>query len=173
VTFKQTADSNGAERFNVYGMLRSLSGDGDQWYIDAKPPFPDQYNDSRTSAVNIFLDLMSLQSFSSDEHKIYVESLVSSELISLHYMSQQEVNIVYKMLTFRGASDTGGCGSACIDSNNVSVSELVSMWPHNDRDAGHYSRWKWISPVEQQVLHWYLTEYAKVKNHAGCGSVAG
>lgn len=156
VKFTNSVDSLGAERFNVYGALRTLSGDGDEWYIEAKEPFA---KDFPSTIVYSFRDHQSLQSLHSTElFKNYSSALVSNTLVSMHYISQLEATILFNILSKTVARE----------GVQLSESALRSLWPHNDKDAGHYSRWKFICDEEVRTLLWFLTEHVHVLNSTKC-----
>jgi hypothetical protein len=150
VKFTDSADSSGAERFNVYGALRSLSGDADDWYITARLPFPGDtgHPTGKVQSASV------LEQYSFDEYRRYSASLVSSDVVSFHYVSQLESTLLYNLL----------CKCISLGHLEITPTSLQSMWPHNDKDAGHYSRWKFISDQEVNVLLWFLLEHARIRN---------
>ena len=85
-------------------------------------------------------------------------SRVSLFPISFHYVSQIETMMIYQLLY------NSNNNHVVLAANTIppySYDDFIAHWPHNDRDAGHYSRWK-MSDVELRVLYWYLTAYARI-----------
>lgn len=99
-----------AERFNVYGTVRTLSGTVDSWFTECKhnliPGSLDQDRDK----------LKALQ----------VPIKVAPDVVSFHYVSQAESTLLYQMLSrqIRFSSSEA----------------LMRAWPSSDKEVGHYSR---------------------------------
>lgn len=81
-------EGSAAERFNVYGLLRSLLGDVDGWYRDAKAGLaPGTHDEAGAEGAGAPLRL-------------------ARELVSLHYVSQAESALLHEALTRPGGAAT-------------------------------------------------------------------
>ena len=98
------------ERFNAYGLLRSLSGDVDSWYTECK----------------LDLNPGSLNQASTRELKQLQQPVnISRRVVSFHYMSQREVNLTFLILDRQLPPE---------------ATLLEQLWPRTSPEAGHYSR---------------------------------
>ena len=86
--------------------------------------------------------------------------MVAPHVISFHYVSSMECALLYQLLS-RSNTDPP-----------PSEQQLRDMWPKNDKDAGHYARWRFHSDEESARLHKFLTTEVKVNSPTSCDSLS-
>lgn len=124
------------ERFNCFGVVRSLYGDVDEWYPPAKRN-PKSRKSSQTSNND-------------DVHAIDAANPtpipMARDVISFHYISQKESELLYNII-----------------SNNTmlkSWQELKEIWPKpGSSDVGPYARARFRDDQEVVRLFEFLTTY--------------
>ena len=132
-TFIDSKARDNSERFNVYGVVRSVVNEFDDWYIEAKlglnPGYIDRSKRNPEGPLNAVPN--SIKFLPSAE-----------ELVSFHYVSQHESNLMYQIISKKITLK--------------SPDHLLSIWPSTDTDIGHYSR-KIKNVDEAKVLFHYIT----------------
>ena len=76
IPFLPSTTTTNKERFNVYGIVRTLYGDFDSWYPEAKFAFEDP-----------------------PSKKLQLANMIAEDAISFHYTSQTETSLLYKIMT--------------------------------------------------------------------------
>ncbi len=132
-TFIDSTVKDNSERFNIYGVVRSVINEFDDWYIEAKlglsPGYIDRSKRNPEGPLNVVPNSISF--FPS-----------AKELISFHYVSQYESNLMYQIISKK------------IILKNPE--HLLSIWPSTDADIGHYSR-KIKNINEAKMIFEYIT----------------
>jgi len=131
-TFIDSKATDNSERLNVYGVVRSLVNEFDDWYIEAKLGLSPGYIER--SKRNPEGPLQAVPNS--------VAFFPSKEVISFHYVSQHESNLMHQILSKRIALK--------------SPEHLLSLWPSTDADVGHYSR-KIKNINEAKLIFEYIT----------------
>jgi hypothetical protein len=108
--------------------MRSLHGDVDGWYIESKLKLPPGALDNAKLREK--------------HHYPTRMSTVSNQLISFHYVSQFEANLLYRLLT-----------KQLKPSNWI---EFQQLWPKTNQEAGHYSRSHFYNEDEIKHLYDYI-----------------
>lgn len=158
-----------AERFNVYGVLRTLLSDFDAWYVDAKRP---------AEAISAAASKPGQGVTGGADGNL---SVLAKDVVSFHYVSETESRLLYELLSpaARGmpGTDTQGlrhlkpiCRSqraprSIRSSPNTTLEcstarEIHALWPATDKAAGHYSRALSRGPTsfhEAELLFEYLS----------------
>jgi len=118
IPFTSSRNVEGAERFHVYGPVRSLVGELDHWYMEAKtlakdaPPPMDKLSHS----------LKGRPTPNWPAYRFAVDT------ISYHYISQMESGLLYRYLS-GGRRNVPQDGQAVMD-----------VWPAGHKETGPYSR---------------------------------
>lgn len=119
------------ERFNCFGVVRTLYGDVDDWYPLAKLEPGD-------TAVG-------LQALFSP-----VPIPVARDVVSFHYISQKESELLYKVLSKQILIE--------------SWEELQEAWPKaGTTEVGVYSRARFHDNSEIKRLHEFVTKYVLIE----------
>lgn len=104
------------ERLNVYGVVRTLTGDVDSWYKESKL-------------------MLASGSAGANQQASPFMTTIAKDVISFHYVSQVESALLYRLL-----SDSTAISSQSMPRREVISSErLLQLWPSNQQDVGHYS----------------------------------
>lgn len=136
-TFIDSKASDNSERLNIYGVVRSVVSEFDDWYVEAKLGLPPGYIDrsKRNPEGPLQAVTNSVNFFPSEK-----------ELISFHYVSQYESNLMYQII------------SKMIKVK--SPEHLLSLWPSTDQEVGHYSR-KIKNINEAKLVLEYITSIVR------------
>ena len=119
--FMSTRSEDEGERFNVYGPLRSVTGDTDEWYRRAK----DAAHDSPprdTDEVPLIGSIVAPRVHDWPPYRI------AKDAIGFHYVSQVEAGLLYHFI------------SAAAHGTPPTSHEIQHAWPTHSAEAGHYAR---------------------------------
>lgn len=144
--FKDSRSSDGTEKFNVYGLLRTIVGDYDSWYIDAKEKM--NYSAAENTKIENKFQLVS--------NKMSVNN-VAEDAISFHYVSEQESLLLFELLS-----------RVSLNASSFDIDELRNRWPSSHAAIGHYSR-KVRTKEEFDLLFETLTRRLKILPQKDCG----
>lgn len=136
-----------AERFNVYGVLRTLLGDFDAWYVDAK----------RSAEAIKAISGGQKRAVDGTEGSLAV---LARDVVSFHYVNEVEARLLYELLSGEAVAWSSAdakevrhlpptCHARAPHTLTKPVSttadcstarEIHAQWPATDKAAGHYSR---------------------------------
>ena len=154
----------GGERFNVYGLLRTLRGDTDPWYtgnitieiIAIRSHFFSfvssiQNTCSFTLTPTLFCIVQTMYvecklalrpgSLKGPQASVPFLFPMARDVISWHYVSEHESLLLYKILSSRypELSVVSLADITTKTSGTMSSQELLQRWPHTTKDIGPYS----------------------------------
>lgn len=134
------------ERFNVFGSARTLAGDVDPWLTECK----------------LNLRPGSLDKDPAERARLQQPIAVSSDLVSLHYVSHVESTLLYRALSGHAVATLDLTASTLRD---LTPEGLLRQWPSTDADVGAYSR-KLKGPEEAGLVLDFLRSVV-VKQQCG------
>jgi hypothetical protein len=132
--FPSTESDHGdvdGERFHVYGMVRTVKDDVDEWYRAAKRRNVNRtQRDGEHQENNKVLSSSELESVShSHTHDLasIMHNHIPVDTISFHYVSSVEARLLFNLLH----------GSESLDM--LDEDDLLKRWPQSNADIGPYS----------------------------------
>eukprot|EP01041_Mallomonas_annulata_P001663 gene1663-3214_t len=162
VKFTSSRTTYGEERFNVYGPVRMLTGNVDDWYLDCKKYLTVEHastvmsnnTDTDNTGSVIHHRQQPPHHHHHQQHQLHQEmsppSLLgipslAADTISFHYVSSVEARLLYAILSRHMILD---------------AERLFSLWPKTSADVGPYSM-PLADRNESQLLFQFL--YQKIK----------
>ena len=135
--------SSGLERFNVYGTVRSLTSNFDQWYPDGKSNVEKYYRLQTRTPHSIHKTTPTSQNYHTPN--------IATNPISFHYVSEMESSLLYLLLNSKNALDKESQSHPRL----LNASYVKKIWPKTDQELGHYS-YKIKSNAEADLVTNYM-----------------
>lgn len=129
--------SVGLERFNVYGTVRSLTNNFDEWYPKGKAKVNEHY---RSQA-----GVEPLRQYSTHE--------IANNPISFHYVSEMESSLLYSLINYK----TVHADDSKTPFKSFNASYIMNTWPKTNGEVGHYSA-KIRSVSEADIITKYMNQ---------------